>query len=77
METVDSIVCRISVSEKLYRPNTALPSLDRRLATEFGQQIDVSFEDWCCRIVEFQARAICYLDNHRIVQILQDMFALD
>jgi hypothetical protein len=77
LESTSALICRLSVIEDLYRLGAKLPSLNPERSASFQHEFEASLTTLCSLILEFQARALCYLGEHRVVQVLKDMFKQD
>lgn len=60
--------------EDLYRSSAKLPSLNPKHSIPFEQKFEVNLTALYSKILEFQARALCYLRKHPVTQLFNDMF---
>ena len=77
LESTSALICRLPIMEDLYRSQAKLPSLDPGHSTSFQQKFEASLTTLYSLILEFQARALCYLRKHRVVQVVKDIFKQD
>src|SRR6266536_326180 len=75
--STSAFICRLPVMEALYRSRAKLPSLNSDGSISFQQEFEANLTKLYSQILEFQARALCYLRKHWVVQVLKDMFKQD
>ena len=63
--------------EDLYRSRANLPSLDQNNSAPFQQKFEEHLVASYSNILEFQARALCYLFKHTVIRLFNDMFKQD
>jgi len=63
--------------EDLYRSRANLPSLDPNHSAPFQQKFEEHLVTSYSNILEFQARALCYLFKHPVTRLFSDMFKQD
>ncbi|KAI9666582.1 MAG: hypothetical protein M1821_004518 [Bathelium mastoideum] len=66
-------ICRLPVMEEIYRLEPADESASKTLKCDFEKVLT----RLCSQILEFQARALCYLRKSSIVKFFKDMFKDD
>ncbi|KAI9862582.1 MAG: hypothetical protein M1813_004434, partial [Trichoglossum hirsutum] len=77
LESTSELIYRLPVMEDLYRSRANLPSLDPKHSTPFQQKFEKHLTALYSKILEFQARALCYLWKHRVTRFFNDMFKQD
>ncbi|GIJ98076.1 hypothetical protein Aspvir_000186 [Aspergillus viridinutans] len=72
LETTSALIPRLHLMEDLYlqHPNAKVTA---RLRKEFSGTLTLLYS----KVIEFQARAICYLRNHSVSRLFRNMFKQD
>ncbi|GAB1206414.1 hypothetical protein APSETT445_005101 [Aspergillus pseudonomiae] len=71
LESTSALISRLRVVEEIYLPRGSSQ------AAQFGTEFEETLTQLYAKILEFQARALCYLGKHSITQLLSDMFKHD
>jgi hypothetical protein len=72
--STSALICRLPVMEDLYRSRAKLPSLEPGHSISFQSEFEAHLTVLYSQILEFQARALCYLRKHWVIQSFSDMF---
>ncbi|KAE8398358.1 hypothetical protein BDV37DRAFT_31958 [Aspergillus pseudonomiae] len=71
LESTSALISRLRVVEEIYLPRGSSQ------AAQFGTEFEETLTQLYAKVLEFQARALCYLGKHSITQLLSDMFKHD
>ncbi|KXH47426.1 hypothetical protein CSIM01_05363 [Colletotrichum simmondsii] len=74
LELTSSLICRYFAMEQVYRSRARLESLSAEPAKKLELNLEQSLINLYTNIIEFQARALCYLHRSRSTRFIRDMF---
>lgn len=77
LDSISALICRLHIMEDLYRSRAKLPLLDPKHPVPMKQKFEANLTALYSKILEFQARALCYLRKHLVTQTFNDMFKQD
>ena len=66
------IICRVQIIE-----NTYLSSFRDHVLSSSEERFEAELVRLCSQILEYQARALCYVQKHRVAKIVNDMLKRD
>ncbi|EXF80835.1 hypothetical protein CFIO01_01206 [Colletotrichum fioriniae PJ7] len=74
LELTSSLICRYFAMEQVYRSRARLESLSAESARKLELDLEQNLINLYTNIIEFQARALCYLHRSRSTRFIRDMF---
>ncbi|KAI3558850.1 hypothetical protein CABS03_11384 [Colletotrichum abscissum] len=77
LELTSSLICRYFAMEQVYRSRARLESLSAELARKLVLDLEQNLIKLYSNIIEFQARALCYLHRTRSTRFIRDVFRGD
>lgn len=77
LDFTSALICRLGVMEDLYRSRSEFSLPDPKHTIELMEEFEANLTALYSKILEFQARALCYLRKHRVTQVLRNMFKQD
>ncbi|KAI9929342.1 hypothetical protein MW887_000810 [Aspergillus wentii] len=73
LESISGLICRLQVTEDLYRSARSQSAAEVKLQQKF----EADLTDLYSMILEFQFRALCYVQKHRVTKLFRDAFDKD
>ncbi|KAJ0352479.1 hypothetical protein COL26b_009191 [Colletotrichum chrysophilum] len=77
LDLVSSIICRYLVMETVFRPRIQVDSVSKATARDLERDFENNLVNLCAKILEFQARALSYVQRSRPSQFFRDTFRGD
>ncbi|KAF9873361.1 ankyrin repeat protein [Colletotrichum karsti] len=77
LELISSLICRYLLVESIYRPRSRVASVPEAAAKELENDLENNLVNLYSKILEFQARALCYVQRGRANQFFRDTFRGD
>ena len=74
LDRVTSLACRFFVVENVYRSRARLSSISLEKALDYEKQFEASLTSLYALVLEINARALCYLQRGKLVQVIYDSF---
>ncbi|KAH0551420.1 hypothetical protein GP486_007365 [Trichoglossum hirsutum] len=74
LDAVSALTCRLHVTEKVYRSRARVASIPSEQAVDLEAKFEANLCALYSQILEFQARALCYLRYHPVVRLYNDVF---
>ncbi|KAF4476165.1 Vegetative incompatibility protein HET-E-1 [Colletotrichum fructicola Nara gc5] len=77
LDLVSSIICRYLVMETVFRPRIQVDSVSKATARDLERDFENNLVNLYAKILEFQARALSYVQRSRPSQFFRDTFRGD